>query len=313
MVPVIETSRLRLRCFVHDDYSDLHRLDSDPAVMRYVIPPRTPDETEAYLRKILENYQDGSGLIRWNIGEKETGAFVGVIGLFRLEDDSDWEIGYRFFQNFWGKGYATEALRAVIDHAFDSRHVPRIVAVANPENQASYRVMEKVGMRFEKKAFYYGTDVVLYAIYPNPHAPLIDELERYLYRIREILPDLPLHKTWREGGPNVAQILFHTAEASDFWVRHVVLGHERPRDRPLEFTGQFSEKVIVKSLEKALDACPLFRQASTIDLTAPVTVDGSYSPSGQSNGWTVAKALIHVTAHAGEHFGQLKIFMPKVV
>ncbi|MCY7352391.1 MAG: GNAT family N-acetyltransferase [Cytophagaceae bacterium] len=167
MVPTIETPRLRLRCFVHGDLPDLHRLDSDPDVMRYVIPTRTYDETAAYLQKILKNYEDGSGLVRWNVEEKASGEFIGVIGLFRLEDDTDWEIGYRFFQNFWGKGYATEALRTVIDHAFESRHVPRIVAVANPENQASYRVMEKVGMRFEKMAFYYGTDVRFYAIYPN--------------------------------------------------------------------------------------------------------------------------------------------------
>ncbi len=165
MLP-LETPRLRLRRFVAADLEDLYRLDSDPVVMRYVIPPRTWAETETYLQKILLDYDNGSGLIRWNVEERETGAFVGVIGLFRLEDDSDWEIGYRFFPEFWGKGYATEALRAVIAHAFERLNLPRLVAVANPENRASYRVMEKVGMRFEKMAFYYGTDVVFYVVYP---------------------------------------------------------------------------------------------------------------------------------------------------
>ena len=165
MLP-LETPRLRLRRFVPSDLEDLYRLDSDPVVMRYVIPPRTWTETEVYLQTILENYDNGSGLIRWNVEERETGAFVGVIGLFRLPDDSDWEIGYRFFPEFWGKGYATEALRVVIDYAFGHLNLPRLVAVANPENRASSRVMEKVGMRFERMAFYYGADVVFYSLYP---------------------------------------------------------------------------------------------------------------------------------------------------
>lgn len=312
MVPTIETPRLRLRPFTPADLPDLHRLDSDPVVMRYVIPPRTYAETEEYLNKILRQYDEAHGPIRWKVEERETGEFVGVIGLFRLEDDSDWEIGYRFFQYFWGKGYAAEALRVVIQHGLHDRNLPRLVAVANPENRASYRVMEKVGMHFEKMAFYYNTDVVFYAIYPNSHAPLIEELERYLRRIGEIAPDLPMDRTWREGGPNVAQILFHVAEASDFWVRHVILGHDRPRDRPQEFVGAFSLTQIQQSLEKALDACQLLRR-TPIELTAPVTVAGGHNPSRDFTGWTVGKALIHVTAHAGEHFGQLKAVMPRVV
>ncbi len=312
MIPVLEIPCLRLRPFTLPDLANLYRLDSDPVVMRYVIPPRTYAETEEYLQKILKNYDDPYGPVRWCMVEKETGAFAGVIGLFRLEDDSDWEIGYRFFPEFWGKGYATEALQTVIQFGFETRRLPRIVAVANPENRASYRVMEKVGMRFEKVAFFYNTDVVFYAIYPNPHAPLVEELERYLHRIQEIAPDLPMDRTWRDGGPNVAQILFHVAEASDFWVRHVVLGLDRPRDRPHEFVGDFSLEEIQTSLATALDACRLFRR-TRVELTAPVTVAGGHNPLEEFTGWTVAKALIHVTTHAGEHFGQLKAFMPRVV
>lgn len=312
MVPVLETPRLRLRPFTSTDLDDLHRLDSDPVVMRYVIPPRTHAETEEYLRKILKNYEDPYGPVRWCMVEKATGAMAGVIGIFRLEDDTDWETGYRFFENFWGKGYATEALRAVIAHGLHERKLPRLVAVANPENRASYRVMEKVGMHHEKMAFYYDTDVVFYAIYPNPHAALIEELERYLRRIQEIAPELPMAHTWRDGGPNTAQILFHVAEASDFWVRRVVLGLDRPRNRPHEFVGDFSLRQIQESLATALDACQLFRR-TPVELTTPVTVAGNHNPSENFSNWTVAKALTHVTAHAAEHFGQLKAVIPRRV
>jgi ribosomal-protein-alanine N-acetyltransferase len=312
MIALLETPRLRLRPFTPADLPDLHRLDSDPTVMRYVIPPRSYAETEEYLQKILKNYEDPHGPVRWCMVEKETGAMAGVIGIFRLEDDTDWEIGYRFFENFWGKGYATEALREVIDYGLHIRKLPRLVAVANPENRASYRVMEKVGMHFEKMAFYYGTDVVFYAIYPNPHAALIEELERYLRRIRDIAPELPMAHTWRQGGPNTAQILFHMAEASDFWVRQLILGHDRPRDRAQEFVGDFSPEHIQESLEKALDACRLFRQ-TPVELTTPVAVVGTHNPSETFTHWTVAKALTHVTAHAAEHFGQLKAVMPRRV
>lgn len=312
MIAPLETPRLRLRAFTPADLDALYRLDSDPEVMRYVIPPRTYAETEEYLQKILRQYEEAHGPVRWNVEERETGRFVGVIGIFRLEDDSDWEIGYRFFRDFWGKGYATEALREVIAYGLHDWKLPRLVAVANPENRASYRVMEKVGMRFEKMAFYYGTDVVFYAIYPNPHAPLVEELERYLRRIGEIAPELPMDRTWRDGGPNVAQILFHVAEASDFWVRHVILGHDRPRDRPREFVGNFSREAIQTSLAQALDACRLFRR-TPVELTTPVTIAGGHASLEEFTGWTVAKALTHVTAHAAEHFGQLKAFMPRVV
>lgn len=312
MIAPLDTPRLRLRPFTPADLDDLHRLDSDPVVMRYVIPPRTYAETVEYLNKILRQYDEAHGPVRWNVEERGTGEFVGVIGLFRLEDDTDWEIGYRFFEKFWGKGYATEALRAVIDYGLHARKLPRLVAVANPENRASYRVMEKVGMRFEKMAFYYNTDVVFYAVYPNPHAALIEELERYLRRIEEIAPELPMDHTWRDGGPNTAQILFHVAEASDFWVRRIVLGLERPRDRPHEFVGDFSLQNIQESLTTALDACQLFRR-TPVELTAPVTVVGNHNPSEKFSNWTVAKALTHVTAHAAEHFGQLKAVMPRQV
>jgi len=313
MAPTLETPRLRLRAFTPADLDALHRLDSDPTVMRYVIPPRSYAETEEYLQKNLKNYEDPHSPVRWCLEEKTSGEFAGVIGLFRLEDDTDWEIGYRFFEKFWGRGYATEAFRAVIGFGLRHRNLPRLVAVANPENRASYRVMEKVGMHFERMAFYYGTDVVFYAIYPNPHAALIEELERYLHRIREIAPELPPAHTWREGGPNAAQILFHVAEASDFWVRQVILGRDRPRDRPHEFVGDFSMEQIWASLEKALDACHLFRQTPGLDLTAPVTVVGNHNPSETFTHWTVAKALTHVTAHTAEHFGQLKAVMPRRV
>lgn len=312
MAPTLETPRLRLRPFTPADLDALHRLDSDPTVMRYVIPPRSQAETEEYLQKILRQYDEDHGPIRWKIEARETGDFMGVIGIFRLEDDTDWEIGYRFFENLWGKGYATEALRVVVDYGLRERNLPRLVAVANPENRASYRVMEKVGMHFERMAFYYGTDVVFYAIYPNPHAALAEELERYLRRIREIAPELPMAHTWRPGGPNAAQILFHVAEASDFWVRKIVLGHDRPRDRAHEFVGDFSLEQIQESLEKALDACQLFRR-TPVELTAPVTVVGNHNPSETYTNWTVAKALTHVTAHAAEHFGQLKAIMPRRV
>lgn len=312
MIALLETPRLRLRPFTPADLPALFRLDSDPTVMRYVIPPRTYAETTEYLQKILRQYDEAQGPIRWKIEVRDTGEFAGVIGIFRLEDDTDWEIGYRFFENFWGKGYATEALREVVDYGLRDWGLPRLVAVANPENRASHRVMEKAGMHFEKMAFYYGTEVVFYAIYPNPHAALIEELEDYLRRIRAVAPELPMTHTWREGGPNVTQILFHVAEASDFWVRKTILGHDRPRDRAQEFVGQFSLVQIQESLEKALDACRLFRQ-TPVELTAPVDVRGSHNPSEIFTTWTVAKALTHVTAHAAEHFGQLKAVMPRRV
>ena len=167
MTTFLETQRLTLRRFTEADLDRLHALDSDPVVMRYVIPPRTFEQTQAYLRSILDDYEQDPTTGRWIVSERTGQDFVGVALLKKLEGTDEDEIGYRFFQDAWGKGYATEVMQALIGYAFRQLRRPRVVAVANPANRASWRVMEKCGLHFVRLAHVYNTDVKYYAL-DNP-------------------------------------------------------------------------------------------------------------------------------------------------
>ncbi|KUG08750.1 GNAT family N-acetyltransferase [Solirubrum puertoriconensis] len=159
-----ETERLALRQLTLTDLDTLYRLDSDPEVMRYIIPPRTYDGTREYLEELIANYEKFPGLGRWAVIEKSTGAFVGVHVLKHLEASGHIEVGYRFFRQYWGRGYATEMTKALLRYGFEDLGLQQIVGVTNPENVASQHVLEKCGMRYRHMAEFYGGPVRFYTI-----------------------------------------------------------------------------------------------------------------------------------------------------
>ena len=159
----IETERLRLRMLKDSDVDNLAALFADPEVMRYVGngQPANRDEAEKALASIIAHWaREGFG--RWAIEEKTTGEFVGYGGLRSL--DGTPEVVYHFAQRHWGKGFATEMARASLRFGFNDKGFERIVAIAKPGNSASIRVMQKLGMRFEKQTSYYEIEVVQYSI-----------------------------------------------------------------------------------------------------------------------------------------------------
>ncbi len=164
MLPLPETARLHLRRLAPTDLDVVFRLDSDPVVMRYVIPPRTYEETRQYLADIQADYQKLPNLGRWAVIEQATGAFVGIHLLKPLEDSGHIEIGYRFFPEYWGRGYATEMTQALLRYGFEQVGLAQIVAVTNPENAASQHVLEKCGLQFQGLAHYYGGEVRFYTL-----------------------------------------------------------------------------------------------------------------------------------------------------
>ena len=148
----LETERLVLRRFAPDDVDVATALDSDPAVMRYINGGRpTPrDEIrDIYLASWLEYYEAGDRWGFWAALEKDTGAFLGWFHLRPRDDDPDDEpeLGYRLIASAWGRGYATEGSRALVRRAFESLGARRVYATAMVANVASWRVMEKVGLR----------------------------------------------------------------------------------------------------------------------------------------------------------------------
>jgi ribosomal-protein-alanine N-acetyltransferase len=95
---------------------------------------------------------------------KETGEFFGWSGLQPLQETGEIEVGYGMAKRFWRQGIGFECARAWLEFGFNKIGLERIVAVALPENKGSWRIMEKLGMRYEKTETHYGMECVFYAI-----------------------------------------------------------------------------------------------------------------------------------------------------
>jgi RimJ/RimL family protein N-acetyltransferase len=84
------------------------------------------------------------------VEETASGEAAGICGLVKREELDDVDVGFAFLPRFWSRGYATESAAAVVDYAWTVVHLPRLVAITNPDNVRSINVLEKVGLRFEK-------------------------------------------------------------------------------------------------------------------------------------------------------------------
>jgi RimJ/RimL family protein N-acetyltransferase len=150
---VLTTARLLLREFTADDVDDLVELDSDPAVVLHITggrtTPRAEVETEV-LPAFLAYHRRGDGYGFWAAVDRGTGEFLGWFHLRpqRGGPADEPELGYRLRQVAWGRGYATEGSRALVDRAFAELGARRVTASAMAVHTASRRVMEKAGLRF---------------------------------------------------------------------------------------------------------------------------------------------------------------------
>lgn len=160
---LLSTGRLYLRPFTVGDGGLLHALDADPEVMRFISKGKpTPRERieEVFLPRFLESYGPFPEQGFWAVHDRTSRAFLGWIHL-RPERDvpHEMELGYRFHRAAWGKGYATEGCRALLDRAFRHEEIPRVVAVTLAGNTASRRVMEKLGMH-RIQSFHFPKDLL---------------------------------------------------------------------------------------------------------------------------------------------------------
>ena len=147
----LETQRLKLRRFTTADVEKLIELDGDPEVMHFVTNGAPTSREEMVQRVLPAMLPDPSeaGYGFWAVTEKQSGEFIGWFHLIpRAErDPGEPELGYRLRRHAWGKGYATEGSRALIDLAFAQLGAREVVAETMAVHTASRRVMEKAGMR----------------------------------------------------------------------------------------------------------------------------------------------------------------------
>lgn len=162
-----ETARLALRHITAADFDLYLRFQSDPQIMEHIGAPRTPEVVQQYLDNMPADYARWPGFGRWFTFEKATGAVVGIHHLKPLDNSEHVELGYRLLPEAWGKGYATEMGRALIEYGFRQHGLRQIVGITTDENVGSQHVLERCGMIYQGPAFFYGHEQRFYTI-DNP-------------------------------------------------------------------------------------------------------------------------------------------------
>ena len=97
------------------------------------------------------------------------GRLIGFCGYRRFEDGAQPELLYGLLPEFWGKGFVTEAARAVLAHGFDACHMARVIASTDTPNQRAVNVMQRLGMCFTERREYHGLDTVFYGLTQEDH------------------------------------------------------------------------------------------------------------------------------------------------
>ena len=146
---IIETDRLILRQWVDADKPGFAALNGDPETMRFFPKTLTADQSDELADKMRDSItEDGYGFMAVEL--KASREFIGTIGLARPHFQAHFtpctEIGWRLHRDFWGKGYATEGARAMLNFAFEEVELSEIVAFTSPLNIPSIRVMQRLGM-----------------------------------------------------------------------------------------------------------------------------------------------------------------------
>jgi RimJ/RimL family protein N-acetyltransferase len=164
---VLVTTRMRLRPFRLEDLDALHVIQSDAEAMRWYPHPFEREESEAWIRRNLERYgRDGHG--QWAAELLEDGRLAGSCGLtVQIVDGvAEVEAGWKFLRALWTRGLATEAGSACRDLAFGAMGRTRLISLVRPENVASCRVAEKLGMTVEKETMHAELRHFVYAMTP---------------------------------------------------------------------------------------------------------------------------------------------------
>ena len=156
----LETERLIIREIELSDVDDMFEMDSDPEVRKYIdqSPNQKKEEITDVINFIRKQYEE-NGIGRWAVIDKKTQEMLGwcCVKLYREPLNglvNIYEHGYRFKQKHWGKGYATESSKAILDWGFKNLNTEIIYAITHLENKASIHVLTKLGFEL-KEVFQY--------------------------------------------------------------------------------------------------------------------------------------------------------------
>ena len=154
MTIVLETERLILRRLVIEDLNDLFVLYSDPEIRKYFPDgAKNFNDTKEELEWYLNGHPEHPELGLWATIHKETGKFIGRCGLLPWEIDGklEVEIAYLLDKTYWHQGLATDAALGIMKYGFENLNLSRLICLMHPENLASRRVAERIGMKLENR------------------------------------------------------------------------------------------------------------------------------------------------------------------
>jgi ribosomal-protein-alanine N-acetyltransferase len=174
MSVIIRTARLSLRPLTLDDLDSIHALWTNPGVRRFLFDDQiiSCEQAAAVINDSIARFEThGCGL--WGARLRELPELIGFCGFRFFHDPPQLQLLYGFHPDHWSKGFATEAARAMIRFAFEQAGLDFVIASADAPNLASLRVMERAGMRFDRRE-------------------TVDELDAVYYRLdrRDFTPDM---------------------------------------------------------------------------------------------------------------------------
>ncbi|WP_068986833.1 MULTISPECIES: GNAT family N-acetyltransferase [Lysinibacillus] len=148
---VLETERLTLRLQTTEDADFILELVNDPSWLQFIGDRgvRTVEDAREYILNSINMYEK-SGFCFYLVERKEDNIPLGICGLVKRDSLEDVDIGFAFLPTYWGKGYAYEAASAVLAYGLDTLGLKRIVAITTQDNYASAKLLEKVGLKFER-------------------------------------------------------------------------------------------------------------------------------------------------------------------
>ena len=160
---ILETDRLILRQLSSEDGAFILELVHEPSFIQNIGDRgvRTLEDARVYILRVAISSYEKNGFGLYLVELKDSGQSIGMCGLIKRAELENMDIGYAFLPRFWLKGYAVEAAAAVKAYARDVLGLKRLVAITDPANQGSIRVLEKIGLKYEKMVRLSADDIEL--------------------------------------------------------------------------------------------------------------------------------------------------------
>jgi RimJ/RimL family protein N-acetyltransferase len=312
-VKILETDRLIVRHVTIDDAEFILGLLNEPSWLRFIGDKgvRTLDDARNYiLTGPVESYRRfGFGL--YLTQRRSDGTPIGLCGLLKRDVLPDADIGFAFLPAFWGKGYAHEAAAAVLEHGRTALGLNRIVAITNPDNESSIRLLEKLGMRLGGTARLSdsGPELKLFARNfveqkAGPGSDMATLLVRELEGLRreiELFPDdASLWRTVPGITNSAGNLALHVAGNLQHYVGKVLGGTAYVRNRDLEFgRGSGSKNDVILEIQAAIGAI-----RDVLPHLAEDRFGTEYPEAVNGMRFQTDRFLLHLCTHAAFHLGQ---------